>query len=106
MLLIAVAHSRSRGGRPAVARSSPSATRASRRHKSDLSLAELLAEALVAYEDARREDEAAGRVEVDEDTVPISPVGTPPTVSDTVTTAPIQRVDPSRRFDTWTLPEA
>ncbi|MFJ6674482.1 hypothetical protein ACIQMJ_25550 [Actinosynnema sp. NPDC091369] len=85
---------------------SPSATRASRRHKSDLSLAELLAEALVAYEDARREDEAAGRVEVDEDTVPISPVGTPPPVSDTETTAPIQRVDPPRRFDTWTLPEA
>ncbi|MFE9746173.1 hypothetical protein ACFYOT_14805 [Saccharothrix saharensis] len=85
---------------------SPSATRASRRHKSDLSLAELLAEALVAYEDARREDEAAGRVEVDEDTVPISPVGTRPPVSDTETTAPIQRVDPPRRFDTWTLPEA
>ncbi|MGM1057889.1 hypothetical protein [Saccharothrix sp. Mg75] len=34
---------------------SPSATRAARRPKSDLSLAELLAEALVAYEDARRE---------------------------------------------------
>ncbi|TQM80650.1 hypothetical protein FHX81_2991 [Saccharothrix saharensis] len=85
---------------------SPSATRASRRHKSDLSLAELLAEALVAYEDARREDEAAGRVDVDEDTVPIPPVGTPPPVPDTETTAPIQRVDPPRRFDTWTLPEA
>ncbi|WP_268995863.1 hypothetical protein [Saccharothrix luteola] len=85
---------------------SPSATRASRRHKSDLSLAELLAEALVAYEDARREDEAAGRVEVDEDTVPISPVGTPPPESENETTAPIQRVDPPRRFDTWTLPES
>ncbi|MCE6993518.1 hypothetical protein LZG04_01655 [Saccharothrix sp. S26] len=84
---------------------SPSATRASRRHKSDLSLAELLAEALVAYEDARREDEAAGRVEVDEDTVPIPPVGNPPPAADTETTAPIQRVDPPRRFDTWTLPE-
>ncbi|MFD0203174.1 MULTISPECIES: hypothetical protein [Saccharothrix] len=85
---------------------SPSATRASRRHKSDLSLAELLAEALVAYEDARREDEAAGRVEVDEDTVPISPVGNPPPASENETTAPIQRVDPPRRFDTWTLPES
>ncbi|GAB2972511.1 hypothetical protein GCM10027184_22670 [Saccharothrix stipae] len=83
---------------------SPSATRASRRHKSDLSLAELLAEALVAYEDARREDEAAGRV--DEDTVPISPVGSTPPESDNETTAPIQRVDPAARFDTWTLPEA
>ncbi|PSL56755.1 hypothetical protein B0I31_103511 [Saccharothrix carnea] len=85
---------------------SPSATRASRRHKSDLSLAELLAEALVAYEDARREDEAAGRGEVDEDTVPISPVGNPPPASENETTAPIQRVDPPRRFDTWTLPES
>ncbi|MFE2751189.1 hypothetical protein ACFXGA_04215 [Actinosynnema sp. NPDC059335] len=83
---------------------SPSATRASRRHKSDLSLAELLAEALVAYEDARREDEAAGRV--DEDTVPIPPVGNPPPESDAETTAPIQRVDPTSRFDTWTLPES
>ncbi|NUS62885.1 MAG: hypothetical protein HOQ46_04475 [Saccharothrix sp.] len=85
---------------------SPSATRASRRHKSDLSLAELLAEALVAYEDARREDEAAGRTEVDEDTVPISPVGNPTPPSDNETTAPIQRVDAPRRFDTWTLPES
>ncbi|MBB5808164.1 hypothetical protein F4560_007932 [Saccharothrix ecbatanensis] len=80
---------------------SPSVTRASRRHKSDLSLAELLAEALVAYEDARREDEAAGRV--DEDTVPITPVGPPPE-SAAETTAPIQRVEPAPRFDTWTLP--
>ncbi|QQQ77599.1 hypothetical protein IOD16_03515 [Saccharothrix sp. 6-C] len=86
---------------------SPSATRASRRHKSDLSLAELLAEALVAYEDARREDEAAGRVEGDdESTMLISPVGTAPPESDNETTAPIQRVDPSYRFDTWTLPES
>ncbi|WP_158846295.1 hypothetical protein [Saccharothrix deserti] len=83
---------------------SPSATRASRRHKSDLSLAELLAEALVAYEDARREDEAAGRV--DEDTVPITPVGGAAPESDTETTTPIQRVDPPPRFDTWTLPES
>ncbi|MEU4739756.1 hypothetical protein AB0G02_04720 [Actinosynnema sp. NPDC023658] len=91
---------------------SPSATRASRRHKSDLSLAELLAEALVAYEDARREDEAAGRV--DEDTVPFPPVGNPTPESDNETTAPIRRVDPSPRFDsplpprfdTWTLPES
>jgi hypothetical protein len=82
---------------------SPSVTRASRRHKSDLSLAELLAEALVAYEDARREDEAAGRV--DEDTVPITPVGPPPE-SAAETTAPIQRVEPAPRFDTWTLPES
>ncbi|XVS65745.1 hypothetical protein ACQPYE_06720 [Actinosynnema sp. CA-299493] len=97
---------------------SPSATRASRRHKSDLSLAELLAEALVAYEDARREDEAAGhsevdgrsdvdsRFEADESTVLFSPVGTPPPESDNETTAPIRRVDPSYRFDTWTLPES
>ncbi|MEJ2857802.1 MULTISPECIES: hypothetical protein [unclassified Saccharothrix] len=76
---------------------SPSATRASRRPKSDLSLAELLAEALVAYEAGRREDEAAQTqqrqegqgyrqeylgtyaVEADsaESTVPITPVGTP-----------------------------
>ncbi|HEX6343218.1 hypothetical protein [Umezawaea sp.] len=34
----------------------PSAARASRRHKSDLSLAELLTEALVAYETGRRSD--------------------------------------------------
>ncbi|WP_367131485.1 hypothetical protein [Saccharothrix sp. HUAS TT1] len=85
---------------------SPSATRASRRHKSDLSLAELLAEALVAYEDARREDEAAGRVDPDEATVPIPPLGNPPT-PDNETTAPIQRIDPTPgRFGTWTLPEA
>ncbi|WP_447006108.1 hypothetical protein ACRAKI_06350 [Saccharothrix isguenensis] len=86
---------------PPPASDSPSVTRASRRHKSDLSLAELLAEALVAYEDARREDEAAGRV--DEDTVPITPVGPPPE-SAAETTAPIQRVEPAPRFDTWTLP--
>jgi hypothetical protein len=37
----------------------PSATRASKRHKSDLSLAELLTEALVAYETGRRSDPSA-----------------------------------------------
>ncbi|MEU5690399.1 hypothetical protein AB0G50_01230, partial [Actinosynnema sp. NPDC020468] len=70
---------------------SPSATRASRRPKSDLSLAELLAEALVAYEAGRREDEAAAS-EHERDTAPIVPVGAEET------TAPLRRVD------TWTLP--
>jgi hypothetical protein len=83
---------------------SPSATRASRRPKSDLSLAELLAEALVAYEAGRREDEAAQAQHQDaaESTVPIIPV-TPP-ATDAETTAPIERVtaEPPR----WTLPES
>lgn len=103
---------------------SPSATRASRRPKSDLSLAELLAEALVAYEAGRREDEAAqtqhqrtdhqdtGHQDIGhqdtshqdsaESTVPITPVAPP--VTDSETTAPIERVtlEPPR----WTLPES
>lgn len=87
---------------------SPSATRASRRPKSDLSLAELLAEALVAYEAGRREDEAAqaqhqhGHEDSAESTVPIPPVAPP--VTDSETTAPIERVtaEPPR----WTLPES
>lgn len=41
----------------------PSSARASRRHKSDLSLAELLTEALVAYETGRRSDVEAGTSE-------------------------------------------
>jgi tetratricopeptide (TPR) repeat protein len=41
----------------------PSSTRASRRQKSDLSLAELLTEALVAYETGRRSDVEAGTSE-------------------------------------------
>ncbi|GGP43246.1 hypothetical protein [Saccharothrix coeruleofusca] len=65
---------------------SPSATRASRRPKSDLSLAELLAEALVAYEAGRREEGEQ------EEGVPADP--------DNETTAPIQRLD------TWTPPES
>ena len=105
---------------------SPSATRASRRPKSDLSLAELLAEALVAYETGRREDEAAqagaGRGAEEhrdaESTGPIVPVGdlrTGPRTSprtgpgtapetDAETTAPLRRVtgEPPR----WTLPES
>ncbi|MEV0678022.1 hypothetical protein AB0I60_16055 [Actinosynnema sp. NPDC050436] len=88
---------------PPIPPESPSAARASRRPKSDLSLAELLAEALVAYEAGRREDEAAQAV-VDEaePTVPIVPVGAPET--DAETTAPIRRVtgDAPR----WTLPES
>ncbi|MFT7837558.1 hypothetical protein Q5530_15565 [Saccharothrix sp. BKS2] len=51
----------------------PSTTRAERRPKSDLSLAELLAEALVAYEDARREDEAAGWTDEMDQDVPADP---------------------------------
>lgn len=49
------------GPEPEPAPGSPSANRASRRPKSDLSLAELLAEALVAYEAGRREDEEEQR---------------------------------------------
>ena len=44
----------------------PSATRASRRHKSDLSLAELLTEALVAYETGRRSDPGADQTASEE----------------------------------------
>jgi hypothetical protein len=44
----------------------PSAARASRRHKSDLSLAELLTEALVAYETGRRSDPGADQTASEE----------------------------------------
>ncbi|PRY36315.1 hypothetical protein [Umezawaea tangerina] len=44
----------------------PSAARASRRHKSDLSLAELLTEALVAYETGRRSDPEADQTASEE----------------------------------------
>ncbi|MDQ2587481.1 hypothetical protein [Saccharothrix yanglingensis] len=111
---------------------SPSATRAARaarRPKGDLTLAELLAEALVAYEDARREGDGFPDDEMDEDTAPVRspepqplpveppqaerpPVGPPPIappgvepVPDNETTAPIRRLD-APRFDTWTLPES
>ncbi|MBW4720794.1 hypothetical protein [Saccharothrix obliqua] len=85
------------GGRavelPAVG-ASPSANRASRRPKSELSLAELLAEALVAYETGRREDEAArgaGGSASDSDvesTGPIPPVGAGETSVETTTPIP------------------
>lgn len=89
---------------------SPSAARAARRPKSDLSLAELLAEALVAYETGRREDEAAALTGTEAETTgPITapvPESAVPPPSDAETTAPIQPVAAVRpRVDTWTLPE-
>ncbi|WNV83202.1 hypothetical protein [Umezawaea sp. Da 62-37] len=55
----------------------PSAARASRRHKSDLSLAELLTEALVAYETGRRSDPEADQTAGEEIADWISSSGTP-----------------------------
>ncbi|HWO60285.1 MAG TPA: hypothetical protein VNO31_09650, partial [Umezawaea sp.] len=55
----------------------PSAARASRRHKSDLSLAELLTEALVAYETGRRSDPEADQTASEEIADWISSAETP-----------------------------
>ncbi|MFD9738323.1 hypothetical protein [Umezawaea sp. NPDC059074] len=55
----------------------PSAARASRRHKSDLSLAELLTEALVAYETGRRSDPGAEQTASEEIADWISSAETP-----------------------------
>ncbi|GAA3459295.1 hypothetical protein ACFFSW_08065 [Saccharothrix longispora] len=74
---------------------SPSATRAARaarRPKSDLTLAELLAEALVAYEDARREGDGFPDDEMDEDTAPVRTQAThsPPTHSPPAHSPPVE----------------
>lgn len=95
----------------------PSAARASRRHKSDLSLAELLTEALVAYETGRRSDPDADAAAEDEIADWISSADTPadkparashhaaepaPETSDAESTTPIIPVgDPESTGPIW-----